>query len=118
LGLDHLHIVSIAVDITNRSATLKLGTSIPSQEVILNEGDFQVGDQIWIFIKTEKKKTEVLSVSKDSIQIRYNIPTHTPSMSNAVHEWMNARILNYNRQWSMILDITNSADSSSTNKNK
>ena len=115
LGLDHLYIVSISVDITNRMATLKLASSIPSHEVILNEGDFQPGDQIWIYLKTEKKKTEIISVSKDSIDVRYNIPTRTPSISNSVHEWMNARILNYNRQWSMILDITSSGDNINDN---
>jgi hypothetical protein len=116
LGLDHLHIVSISADITNRMATLKLASSLPSYEVVLNEGDFQPGDQIWIYLKSEKKKTEIISVSKDSIDVRYNIPTRTPSISNSVHEWMNARILNYNRQWSIILDVTSSGDNSMENK--
>lgn len=107
LGLDHYYVSSITIDITNKSALLSLSSSLrPSDPVTLSEADFQCGDQVWIYTRTERKKTEVLSVKGNSIEVRYSIPTRTPTLSNAAHDWMNARLLNYSRQWSVILDIT------------
>lgn len=101
LGRDTLQIVSINIDITNKSAKLTV-SPLPQ------EGEFLVGDQIWIYTKTERKKTEVLSVSNDTIEVRYQIPLKSPTMSTSAHEWIRGYILNYNRQWSMILDLTSS----------
>ncbi len=112
LGVDHYHVVSIAVDISIKTATLKLGSTVNgTSDITLNEGDFQAGDQIWIYTKNDKKKTEVLSVSKDSIDVRYNMPMKTPTISNSVHEWMNGRVLNYNRQWSLVVEVSVSSPS-------
>ena len=111
LGVDHYRIVSIAVDVGINTATLRLASSVANQAVSLNESDFQVGDQIWIYTKNDKKKTDVLSVSKDAIEVRYSMPMRTPTMSNAMHDWMNAQVLNYNRQWSLVLEVGVSASS-------
>lgn len=107
LGLDHFQVISIEVDVSNRMAELRLGSILPtSSPISLTESDFQVGEQIWIYTKSDKKKTEVLSVSKDTIQVRYISPAMSITMSNAIHEWFHARVMNYSRQWSMILDLT------------
>lgn len=101
LGRDNFYIASINVDITNKSARLTL--SPPPQE-----GEFQAGDQVWIYTKNERKKSELLSISNDTIEVRYSIPIKSPTMSTTAHEWINAKVLNYTRQWSMILDLTSS----------
>lgn len=109
LGIDHLYVATIDVDISHRTATLKLASIVPGQtEVVLTEADFQVGDYIWIFTKTDKKKTEVVGVNKDSIVVRYTMPMKAPSISNPVHDWIQGRVLNYHRQWSLVLDLTTS----------
>jgi len=107
LGIDHFYVVSIEGDISNRTALLRLGSIFPNLAGInLSEADFQVGDQIWVITKTDKKKTEVLSVHKDYIQVRYVIPVGAPSISNGLQEWINGRVINYHRQWSIVLDLT------------
>lgn len=98
LGRDMMHIDSISIDVTNRSARLTLSPP-------LQDGDFSVGDQVWIYTSNEKKKTDVLSVSAESIEVRYQIPIRSQSMSHNAHEWLKMRIVNYSRQWSLILDL-------------
>lgn len=107
LGIDHYYVMSIEGDISNRCAFLKLGSIFPNVAgVSITEADFQVGDQIWIVTKTDKKKTEVLGIQKESIQVRYVVPVGAPSISNGLQDWNNGRIMNYHRQWSMVLDMT------------
>ena len=114
LGIDHLYISSIAVEITNRTASLVLSSvlqqpsqpSQPSQPASINDSDFQIGDQVWIITRNSVVKTDVLSVSKNGIDVRYKNTIKSTSMSNAAHEWMNCRVLNYTRQWSLVIDIT------------
>lgn len=107
LGLDHYKIAFMEVDVTNQMAILRLASVLTDAPVtVLTESDFQVGDQIWIYTRNDKKKTEVRAVSKDAIQVRYTHPAKSPTISNAVHDWINARIMNYSRQWSLVLDLT------------
>lgn len=101
LGRDNTDVASVNIDITNKSARLILS---PTPQ----EGEFLVGDQIWIYTKTERKKTEVLSVSADMIEVKYQIPVKTTSLGYMVHEWVQARVLNYSRQWSIVFDLTSS----------
>lgn len=110
LGIDHFQVRSMEVDISNRIATLHLSSILPSlPEIILTEADFKVGDHVWIHTKNDKKRTEVLAVKKDSIHVRYSTPVATSSMSTAIQEWMNGLVLNYHRQWSMVLDLSGPA---------
>lgn len=107
LGIDHFYVMTIESDISNRTAFLKLGSIFPNvSDINLTEADFQVGDYIWVVTKTDKKKTEILSIKNDGIQVRYMIPVGAPSISNSLQDWINGRIINYHRQWSMVLDLT------------
>lgn len=107
LGLDHCYILTIAIDITNRTASLVLSSVLqPGQQASINDSEFQAGDQVWIITKSSIVKTDVLSVSANGIDVRYKNSMRSVSMSNAAHEWMNCRVLNYSRQWSLVLDVT------------
>lgn len=96
LGCDISIIKSIRLDDVKMSMLLDV-------HPLPQDGEFTIGDQVWICTKKDRKKTEIISITCGSIEVR--CPHNISDLSS---EWTNARLLNYSRQWSLVLDITKS----------